>query len=220
MAWKAAAVLMNSEFATTVAVAVPVILLALGAEARELDKRTRAQRDWPSSFNAKWYSEAEQALKSFPDASPDWTVEQLRTQLVHYQQWRGQWVRDRGSSPIFLLGALQLRVYLATVLWALTIASLSVTEVWTLVWLSSHHPDAGDWSELAWLSVVSCALGVVLLFTVPTLRLLWFQVQTPRDLEPPDSYLRLLERKFGLSADASREERRAWLEGYHHGPLP
>lgn len=122
--------------------------------------------------------------------------------------------------PRSLLGALQLRVYLATVLWALTIASLSVTEVWTLVWLSSHHPDAGDWSELAWLSVVSCALGVVLLFTVPTLRLLWFQVQIPRDLEPPDSYLRLLERKFGLSADASREERRAWLEGYHHGPLP
>ena len=116
---------MNSEFATTVAVAVPVILLALGAEARELDKRTRAQRDWPSSFNAKWYSEAEQALESFPDASPDWTAEQLRTQLVHYQQWRGQWVRDRGSSPIFLLGTLQLRVYLATVLWALTIASRS-----------------------------------------------------------------------------------------------
>lgn len=100
MAGQAAAVLMNSEFATTVAVAVPVILLALGAEARELDKRTRAQRDWPSSFNAKWYSEAEQALESFPDASPDWTAEQLRTQLVHYQQWRGQWVRDRGSSPI------------------------------------------------------------------------------------------------------------------------
>ena len=97
MAGQAAAVLMNSEFATTVAVAVPVILLALGAEARELDKRTRAQRDWPSSFNAKWYSEAEQALESFPDASPDWTAEQLRTQLVHYQQWRGQWVRDRGS---------------------------------------------------------------------------------------------------------------------------
>ncbi|MCX4792355.1 MULTISPECIES: hypothetical protein [unclassified Streptomyces] len=189
----------------TVAVVVPVILLALGAEARMLDERTRPQRSF-SPFIAKQFSEAEQFLESFPDASPDWTVEQTRTQWANYVRW--------SNRPTLYLGAVPW-VYFATIYWALTIAALSVTEVWTLVWLTSHHPEAGDWPALAWLSVVSCALGMVLLLAVPTLRLLWFDVRTFSD-PIPDSFLQIIERKFGLPADASKKEQQRWLATMNH----
>jgi hypothetical protein len=192
-------VLVNSVFATTVAVAVPVILLALGAEARGLDERTRPQRNY-SQLIAKRFAEAEQVLESFPDASPDWTPMQTRTQWASYQRW----VR---SSPIDFVPP----AYLATILWALTITSLSVVEVWTLVWLGGPHPDAGDSPALAWLSVIACALGVILLLAIPTLRLLWIQFPSTSNLELPDSFMQLVERKFGLSANATNEERRRWL---------
>jgi hypothetical protein len=198
----------NTNFATTVAVAVPVILVALGAEARQLDERTRPQRSFSpfiANLIVKWSGEAEQFLESFPDASPDWTVEQTRTQWANYRRW----ARDHSSLMVFA-GAVP-REYLATILWALTIASLSVTEVWMLVWLSSQHPTAGDWSALAWLSVASCSLSMVLLFTVPTLRLLWFQAPSLTDQKYPDSFWHIIERKFGLSANASEEERQRWL---------
>jgi hypothetical protein len=207
---------MNDTFATTVAVAVPVILLALGAEARELDERTRPQRSlspFIANYIAKTSGEVEKFLESFPDASPDWTVEQTRTQWANYRRW----IRARSPSLFSWSGAVP-RVYLATVLWALTIASLSVTEVGTLVWLSNHHPEGGDWPALAWLSVVSCSLSMVLLFTVPTLRLLWFQVPTFSDPKLPASFWQIIERKFGLPADASKEERQRWQDTMNDYP--
>jgi hypothetical protein len=215
MLWHTIAVLTNTAFATTVAVAVPVILLALGAEARQLDERTRPQRSlspFIANFIANRSGEAEQFLESFPDASPDWTTEQTRTQWANYQRW----IRSRPALSS-MRGAVP-RAYLTTVFWALTIASLSVTEVGTLVWLSGHHPETGDWPSLAWFSVVSCSLSVVLLFAVPTLRLLWFQMPSFSDQKLPDSYLRIIERKFGLSANASQEERRRWHNMVNNRP--
>ena len=202
---------MNAAFATTVAVAVPVILLALGAESRELDKRTRPGRSlslFIANFITKRSGEVEQFLEEFPDASPDWTIEQTRTQWANYRRW----VREQGLLIPMSRAMPVPRAYMTTVLWALTIASLSVTEVGTLVWLSSHHPEAGDWPALAWFSVVSCSLSMVLLFTVPTLRLLWFQIPSISDQQLPASYWQIIERKFGLPRDASKEERQRWLE--------
>jgi hypothetical protein len=144
-------------------------------------------------------------LKSFPDASSDWTTEQTRTQWANYRRWSA----DRSS--LSLLSDAVPSTYFVTAFWALTIVSLGVTEVLTLVWLANHHAQAGDWPALAWLSVVSCGLGMILLLTVPTLRLLWFEVPSISDQNLPDSFRDMIERKFGLPADASEEERRRWL---------
>jgi hypothetical protein len=147
-----------------------------------------------------------QFLEAYPDASPDWTVEQTRTQWANFQRWLTR-------SPVPPVAGMDMVPweYFATVFWALTIAALSVTEVWTLVWLAGRHSDAGDGPALAWLSVVSCALGMVLLLTAPTLRLLWFQIPSGSDLKLPDTLLQALEGKFGLPTDASEEERKRWF---------
>lgn len=210
--------LTNATFATTVAVAVPVILLALGAESRELDKRTRPQRNFTpflTDLAIRNVKPAERFLESFPDASPDWTVEQTRPQWANYRRW----VHNNSVSFISVAGAVP-RVYLTTLLWAFTIASLSVTEVWTLVWLSTQHPETGDSPTLAWLSVISCSLSMVLLFAVPALRLLWFQIPTTSTFDPqlPDSFWQVLERKFGLPSHATKEERQQWLEMMNSPP--
>jgi hypothetical protein len=204
-------VLTNTAFATSVVVVVPVVLLALGAEARALDERTRPQRTL-GLFLAGRIREAERLLESFPDATTDWSVEQRRTQWTSF--------RRAGGNSISLMSAVNAvpDAYTATITWALTITSLTLTEILNLVWLADHHPEAGDWSGLAWLSVTSIAMGMLLLLAVPVLRLLWFQIPSPENTEIPDSYYEVIERKFGLPANASKEERRRWISMMNERP--
>jgi hypothetical protein len=100
--------------------------------------------------------------------------------------------------PLYVIFGGYIYVALA---WAATIFALVAAEIGNLVWLAGgHHPKGGDWDWLAILSVISVASGMLLLLTVPTVRLFWFRLMSDelRTGGPAQDLQLLVARKLGL----------------------
>lgn len=151
---------MSPDFATTVALVIPVILFAAGAEARSFVERTRELRAAPPPL-AESAMSALFALRGIPSAGPATSLEELEkrrkdlrrgAQDLLYTLRHTQAKRYPNLVALWLIGSL----------WAVVIAILIVLESLTLAWLSAENPHRNE--NLAIASLVFVLVGMAMLF--------------------------------------------------------
>ncbi|MFC5888749.1 hypothetical protein ACFQ0M_48670 [Kitasatospora aburaviensis] len=189
---------MTTEYVTAVVVVVPVILFAVGAEARAFEVRTRDQR---GAFF--WGSRIKQVLdhlREIPAPDPAWTTEQTA-------EWR-QEVGDelervfslQYSREELFSSAKALALWLVGSVWVLTVFVLVLVEGLSLAWLGSEHRDTNG--GLAVFSLVSILAGSGMLLVGPVLRLGWL------DLLRPSVVLSLFRELYRLKGPAKKDAQR------------
>lgn len=167
--------LMTDNFAVTIAVVIPVVLLAAGVEARDFERTSRELR---TTGRFRFVANVAAGLWAKAGIEPGMGREETERRLRPVFE---EALRGRGFLRLALLGNLTGRIAAAVgVVWAATVVSLTVAQIWVLVWLTSPRPQ-GD-SALAVFSVAAVAAGITMQFGAPVVRLL---ANTPdrRDVE-------------------------------------
>ncbi len=222
---------MNAAFATTVAVVVPVILLAVGAEAREFEARTRGHR---SSAFQEVAALLLESLKQAPNYDPSLSEEENdELENLIFEDWFRRvfeagsklappWLKERASTmayPNAVLAYFAFSFRLVTYLvfslismaWLAAVVCLTVVEGQNIYWLGqiSGGPEPG----VAQFALVTIIASTGLLFATPILRLtlhgpfsLGFVQISPRTVLAISRELRRIERAQKERKDLPKAE--------------
>jgi hypothetical protein len=182
---------MNAAFATTVAVVVPVILLAVGAEAREFEARTRGRR---SSTFQEVATLLLESLKQAPNYDPSLS-EQENTELENlaFDDWLRRisesapklippWLKklaDTSAYPNAILAYFAFMFRLITyafvsaigMAWLSAVVCLTIVEGQSIYWLGQENPTPQP--GVAQFALVTIMASMSLLFATPVLRLIF-----------------------------------------------
>jgi hypothetical protein len=170
--------MMNSTFASTVAVIVPVILLAVGVEARNYEERSHKLREDVYRKAEAIRLEVYEGLSDFDESMSDLEAAQYAV-LVEEEVTRATEAAGippglvaRGSSPMkWWIGSARKRIGFFFMAGALSVSIFNLTfiEVSVLIWLGQAHPSpsgAGMGSMIA-----QIGFSTLVLFVGPALRL-------------------------------------------------
>ncbi|WP_194904429.1 hypothetical protein [Catenulispora rubra] len=149
------------------AVVIPILLFAAGAEAREFESRTHGRRGL-----LLWEQRADQVkayLGTLPDRDMNIPSQELQARSL---ELRGEIVKialKRPTASELLSSARGVAFTVLGLVWALTVFFLALTQILILVWLGQPSPRPDD--SLATMSLFAIIAGLVMMFLMPLLRL-------------------------------------------------
>ncbi|MFC7265858.1 hypothetical protein [Streptomyces lutosisoli] len=159
---------MSETYAESVAVVLPVILLAAVVEMRAFEQQTRT---WWAEVFAPFVA----AARTVPGGGRKWTDDARKEARSHIERLARHDVRFANARVLsgFMGGK-----FLATMLiggwWCLAAGLMVVTEMRMLWWLTQQEPAADP--DLAAFGIAATGAGLAMLVVAPVVRVLTLQV--------------------------------------------
>lgn len=159
---------MSETYAESIAVVLPVILLAAVVEMRAFEQQTRT---WWAEVFAPFIA----AVRAIPGGGREWTDEARKEARSHIKRLATDDVR---FANVRVLSGLMGGKFIATMLvggwWCMTAGLVVVTEIRMLWWLGQQAPSVDP--DLAALGIVATGAGMAMLVVAPVVRVLTLQV--------------------------------------------
>ncbi|MET8860414.1 hypothetical protein [Streptomyces sp. NPDC004579] len=159
---------MSETYAESIAVVLPVILLAAVIEMRAFEQQTRT---WWAEVFAPFIA----AVRTIPGGGREWTDEARAEARSHIELLARDDVR---FTNVRVLSGFMGGKFIATLLvggwWCATAGLMAVTEIRMLWWLGQHEPSANP--TLAAFGIVATGGGMAMLVVAPIVRVLTLQV--------------------------------------------
>ncbi|MFD9004835.1 hypothetical protein ACFV0T_28410 [Streptomyces sp. NPDC059582] len=159
---------MSETYAESIAVVLPVILLAAVVEMRAFEQQTRT---WWAEVLAPFIA----AARTVPGGGHEWTDDARKEARSHIERLARDDVRFANARVLSgFMGSKFIATMLVAGWWCITTGLMVVTEIRMLWWLGQQEPTADP--DLAVFGMAATGAGLAMLVVAPVVRVLVLQV--------------------------------------------